>query len=98
MSASRTRVRNASALSPGSGVSAETSIAFRTSLSGIAVSFTVAAIRSTISAETRAAVTIRAAAHKVRTADMIPSRGPVPEGQGLRASEGDVRRAIFDCP
>ena len=46
MSASRTRVRNASALSPGSGVSAETSIAFRTSLSGIAVSFTVAAIRS----------------------------------------------------
>ena len=58
ISASRIRVRKASALSPGSGVRAVTSIAFRTSLSGIAVSLTVAAMRSTISAERNAAARI----------------------------------------
>ncbi len=49
MSASRTRARKASGSSPGCFSSAEKSIASRTSLSGMAVSLTVAAMRSTIS-------------------------------------------------
>jgi hypothetical protein len=69
---------------PGSGVSADTTIALRTSLSGIAVSLTVAAMRSTISA--RAAL-FRAITH-------TPSAR-----RGRRIRESYVRaRAIFPIP
>ncbi len=84
ISASRMRARKASVPSPGSGVSADTTIALRTSLSGIAVSLTVAAMRSTISAWAPAA---RAITH-------TPSAR-----RDRRIRESYVRpRAIFPIP